>query len=122
MNRLKEFRQLAQLTQQDLARRVGAHWITISKLERGQLKLTTEWMERLAPHLGIQGYQLYAGEADNEGKLIAIEASLAELHVKFDMLRAEIKALVTVTGAESTVHRLIRKERLLAKRAGIKED
>lgn len=88
MNRLKEFRQAAGLTQEALARRVGAHWITISKLERGQMKLTTEWMERLAPHLGIQGYQLYAGEADNEGKLIAIEAKLdkimAHLGIKED--------------------------------------
>lgn len=74
VNRLREFREAAGLTQQQLADKVGAHWITISKLERGKMKLTTEWMERLARHLKIEPTALYQSEADT--RLTAIEAKL----------------------------------------------
>ena len=46
------------MTQQKLADQVGAHWITISKLERGIIKLTTEWMEKLAAPLGVHPWEL----------------------------------------------------------------
>jgi transcriptional regulator with XRE-family HTH domain len=52
-NRIAEVRKARGMTQQELADQVGAHWITISKLERGIIKLTTEWMEKLARPLGV---------------------------------------------------------------------
>ena len=52
-NRIAQARKARGLTQQELADQVGAHWITISKLERGIIKLTTEWMEKLARPLGV---------------------------------------------------------------------
>lgn len=51
-NRIAELRKKLGMTQQDLADKAGVHWITISKLERGQTRLTMDWMERLAPILG----------------------------------------------------------------------
>lgn len=57
-NRIAELRKKAGLTQQDLAEKVGVHWITISKLERGQTKLSIEWMERIAPFLGVGTFDL----------------------------------------------------------------
>jgi DNA-binding XRE family transcriptional regulator len=52
-NRIAEVRNARGMTQQELADQVGAHWITISKLERGIIKLTTEWMEKLARPLSV---------------------------------------------------------------------
>jgi transcriptional regulator with XRE-family HTH domain len=52
-NRIAEERKAKGMTQQDLADAVGSHWITISKLERGRIKLTTEWLEKLATPLGV---------------------------------------------------------------------
>jgi len=41
------------MTQQQLAEAVGVHLITISRLERGEIKLTEEWMRKLAEPLGL---------------------------------------------------------------------
>lgn len=51
-NRIADVRKRAGLSQQDLAERVGSHWITISKLERGKMQLTAAWLERLSEALG----------------------------------------------------------------------
>jgi DNA-binding XRE family transcriptional regulator len=59
-NRIAKARNARGMTQQELADQVGAHWITISKLERGIIKLTTEWMEKLAPPLGVHAWELLA--------------------------------------------------------------
>jgi transcriptional regulator with XRE-family HTH domain len=57
-NRIAKARNARGMTQQELADQVGAHWITISKLERGIIKLTTEWLEKLAPPLGVHPWEL----------------------------------------------------------------
>jgi DNA-binding XRE family transcriptional regulator len=59
-NRIAEARNARGMTQQELADQVGAHWITISKLERGIIKLTTEWMEKLARPLSVHPWELLA--------------------------------------------------------------
>jgi DNA-binding XRE family transcriptional regulator len=59
-NRIAEVRNARGMTQQELADQVGAHWITISKLERGIIKLTTEWMEKLARPLNVHPWELLA--------------------------------------------------------------
>lgn len=51
-NRIRELRQQAKLTMDQLAERVGTSNQQISKLELGKAKLTVEWMRRLAPALG----------------------------------------------------------------------
>ncbi len=57
-NRIGEERKARGMTQQELGDAVGAHWITISKLERGRIKLTTEWLERLAKPLDVSPAEL----------------------------------------------------------------
>ena len=59
-NRIAKVRNGRGMTQQELADQVGAHWITISKLERGIIKLTTEWMEKLARPLSVHPWELLA--------------------------------------------------------------
>ena len=57
-NRIAAERKARGMTQQQLADAVGAHWITISKLERGHIKLTTDWLEKLAKPLGVRTMDL----------------------------------------------------------------
>jgi len=57
-NRIAERRKSLGITQQQLADAVGAHWITISKLERGKIKLTTEWLDKLANPLSVTARDL----------------------------------------------------------------
>ena len=52
-NRLREFRDLAGLSMQALADRVGTTAPQINKLEKGERRLTLDWMTRLATALGI---------------------------------------------------------------------
>jgi transcriptional regulator with XRE-family HTH domain len=59
-NRIAEERKSSGMSQQDLADAVGSHWITISRLERGRMKLTTLWMERLARALNVLPIDLLA--------------------------------------------------------------
>jgi transcriptional regulator with XRE-family HTH domain len=57
-NRIAELRLRRRWSQPELAERVGAHWVTISKLERGQMQLTHDWMDRLAHALGVEPAEL----------------------------------------------------------------
>jgi transcriptional regulator with XRE-family HTH domain len=52
-NRLKDLRLALDLTQEALADRVGTSPQQIARLERGERKLTHDWMQRLAPALGV---------------------------------------------------------------------
>jgi transcriptional regulator with XRE-family HTH domain len=60
-NRIAEERKARGMTQQQLADAVGSHWITISKLERGRIKLTTDWLEKLSKPLGVNPSDLLPG-------------------------------------------------------------
>jgi transcriptional regulator with XRE-family HTH domain len=51
-NQLREFRKRAGLNQQQLADLADTSNPQIGRLENGERKLTKEWAERLAPHLG----------------------------------------------------------------------
>ena len=64
-NRIAKVRNARGMTQQELADQVGAHWITISKLERGIIKLTTEWMEKLARPLSVHPWETFGQSASN---------------------------------------------------------
>jgi transcriptional regulator with XRE-family HTH domain len=53
-NRIAELRQKKGLSQEDLAELVGTSGQQIGRLENGARKLTTEWMDKLAPALGVR--------------------------------------------------------------------
>ena len=53
-SKLAALRAQKNLSQQQLAELVGAHWITISKLERGKLKLTFEWARKISEALSVE--------------------------------------------------------------------
>lgn len=53
-NRLRELRERAGLSMQGLASRVGTSAPQINKLEKGERRLTLDWMTRLARGLGVE--------------------------------------------------------------------
>jgi phage repressor protein C with HTH and peptisase S24 domain len=53
-NRLKELRERAGLSMQALAERIGTSAPQINKLEKGERRLTLDWMTRLAQGLGVE--------------------------------------------------------------------
>lgn len=58
MNRIKQIRERRGLTQDQLAELVDTTQPTIMRLERGQRKLTVEWMQRLAKALKCRPEEL----------------------------------------------------------------
>lgn len=52
-SRLKELREGRRLTLEQVAKRAGTTFQTISKLERGEQRLTHEWAEALARALNV---------------------------------------------------------------------
>jgi transcriptional regulator with XRE-family HTH domain/predicted Rdx family selenoprotein len=58
MTTLKELRLLKKLTQATLAEKVGTSQPQIRRLEQGERRMTTEWAEKLAPHLGVDPVDL----------------------------------------------------------------
>lgn len=59
-NRIKEVRKSRGLTLQSLADMIGTDKSQINRLERGERRLTTEWLERLAGALGCTPADLLA--------------------------------------------------------------
>jgi transcriptional regulator with XRE-family HTH domain len=53
-NRIKELREKLDLSQDDLAQATGTSAQQIGRLEMGKRKLTTDWMQRLAPALNAK--------------------------------------------------------------------
>lgn len=54
LNQIRKYRRAAGLTLEELGDRMGVSTSQIVKLERGERRLTLEWMERLAKALGVR--------------------------------------------------------------------
>ena len=80
-NRIREFRERAGLSMQALADRAGTSAPQINKLEKGERKLTVDWMVRLGRALGIDAKDLMANAA--AGKPLGLPASLNAISVEF---------------------------------------
>ena len=64
MNRVREWRRRKGFSIEELARRSRTTASQISKLERGERRLTVEWMTRLAKALGCRRVDLLPSEAE----------------------------------------------------------
>lgn len=51
-NRIREIRDSLHLSQEELADRMGTSYQQVSRLERGERKLTDEWLDSLSKALG----------------------------------------------------------------------
>jgi transcriptional regulator with XRE-family HTH domain len=68
MNRVREWRRRKGLSIEELARRSRTTASQISKLERGERRLTVDWMTRLAKGLGCRREDLLPNEAENPAR------------------------------------------------------
>lgn len=70
---LRQFRERKSLSRQELADLAGVHHNTIQKLENAERTLTVQWIDRLAPHLGItrEAFMLAAGKGETAEKFPA---------------------------------------------------
>jgi transcriptional regulator with XRE-family HTH domain len=84
-NRIRELRMAAHLSQQALGDSIGVSKMTISDLERGNMKLDIEYMTRIAKALGVAAVDLLPPSA-NPWALSDEERSLIE---KFRMASTE---------------------------------
>lgn len=63
MNMIRSLREKLGISQEKLAARVDTSQPQIKRLEAGERKLTKEWAERIAPHLGVNPEELMFGGA-----------------------------------------------------------
>src|SRR5258708_33182043 len=80
-NRIRESRDRAGLSMLALADRAGTSAPQINKLEKGERKLTVDWMIRLGRALGVDAKDLMATEA--AGKPPGLPSSLNAVAVEF---------------------------------------
>jgi transcriptional regulator with XRE-family HTH domain len=66
MNRIREWRRRKGLSMAELARLTRTTASQISKIERGERRLTVEWLGRLAPALGCRRQDLLPLESEGE--------------------------------------------------------
>lgn len=57
-NGIRKYRKLKDINISELARRVGTNRQQMGRLERSTRRLSKEWAERIAPHLGVMPHQL----------------------------------------------------------------
>ncbi|TXM71469.1 helix-turn-helix transcriptional regulator [Methylobacterium sp. WL69] len=63
-NRIAAVRKAKKWSQQKLADALGVHWVTISKLERGRMQLTQDWLISISNALEVPAYRLLIDESD----------------------------------------------------------
>ena len=78
-NRLKELRKRQKLGLEDLAEKTGFSPGHLSRLERGDRKLTVETLERLALALGVQPTDLLAPAAQRQIPIVGYVGAGAEV-------------------------------------------
>lgn len=102
LNRLRELRRAAGLSQQHVADAIGVSKVTISSLERGMMRLDTTYMARIAPVLGVLPVELLPRSMRGPA-LSADELLLLDTYRKLSMVqRALLHRLArAVLGFES---------------------
>lgn len=108
-NRIREWREVRNLSQQDLADLVGCSKMQISGLERGRPQLDVIWMQRIAPHLKVTPGELLtladnpaAGIGPEEARLLDLFRNASE-EVRQQLLR--VSEALTATGVPETDQR-----------------
>lgn len=109
-NRIRELRMEAGLSQQVLGERIGVSKVTISDLERGGMKLDTEYMRRIAKALDVALTDLLRTE-DNPAALSIEERQFIDrLRAATDEQRQQLKGVADVLlpfkGPEPAAERL----------------
>lgn len=81
-NRIREWRERRDLTQDALADATGTSKMQISRLERGERRLTQGWMERIAEVLGCRPADLLPGAPESAGEAPPDETAAYDLETR----------------------------------------
>jgi HTH-type transcriptional regulator/antitoxin HipB len=101
-NRIRELRMQAGLSQQALGDAVGVSKMTISDLERGNMRLDTEYMRRLSKELNVLPADLLS-KSDNPDALSPDERRfLEQLRHATDEQRQQLLKMADVIAPLST--------------------
>lgn len=90
-NRIRELREARDLSQEELGAMVGTGNQQISKLERGALRLSQPWIDKLSKALRVRPYELLN---DPFGEVDPVEMTLLE---RFRQLHSDQKNYVLQT-------------------------
>lgn len=105
--RLRELRKQSKLSQADLAKILGVHFINISRYERGISKPNSEALKRLAEALGVTTDYLIEGKTTEAAKARLEDKELLKMFVDIDNLPKEDKIFV-----KRVIDALITKEKI----------
>jgi ribosome-binding protein aMBF1 (putative translation factor) len=91
-NRIREFRQAADMSMEELANKVGTTKATIMKLEKGDMQLTTRWIEKIARGLGRNPIDLIS-PSSSRGEIYRADEELMQRCAEAIMAAAKNKGL-----------------------------
>lgn len=92
--RLRQLRKQYDLSQAELAERVGLHTNLIGRYERGESRPAADTLKRLADALGVSSDYLLDGATDQAAKASFEDRELLEQFQEVEQLPDEDKALV----------------------------
>lgn len=95
-NRIRELRIQANLSQQALGGRIGVSKVTISDLERGNMRLDTDYMRRIALALNVSPADLLRHEDNPDALSIEERQLIARLRAASDEQRQQLKGVADV--------------------------
>ena len=93
MNRIKELREKAGLTLEQLAVGAGTSFQQVQRLEKGERRLTDVWMRRLAPPLGVRPEELMSGPGAGDVIRDELEAFIISFWREADERHRELAML-----------------------------
>lgn len=114
-NRIAEFRKKARLSQARLAQAVGTGRSTIVKLERGEMRLTTVWMRRIADQLQVRPSALISDEIPREVEIMGYVGAGTKVYPLDDQMRrqGETVPCPIALDAEKTAAVIVRGDSML---------
>lgn len=95
-NRIRELRVQADLSQQALGERIGVSKVTISDLERGEMALTLDYMQRIAEALGVFASDLLPQKDSPDALTLDERQLLAKLRTATAEQRDQIHKMADV--------------------------
>jgi transcriptional regulator with XRE-family HTH domain len=79
-NNLRQLRKEAKLTLEEVAQRAGTSNQMVGMLERGDRQLTQRWLEKLAPALDVQPYQIITDAPQDSVPIVGFVGAGSEAH------------------------------------------
>jgi transcriptional regulator with XRE-family HTH domain len=107
-NRIRELREALGLSQAELARRANVVPSTMNKLENGARGLDQDWMERLAPLLGVAPAELLPVDAMPYNLSDEEQAMLLLFRSADDTQRRQIRAMIQALLSPEIAARILR--------------